>query len=546
MAVDRGAVAAGLRFLRGFPVALRQRVSHEQALARVQARLQQREEDFLWLVREAVYAQPAHPTRRLLERAGCGFNDLAELVHANGVEDALRVLLRAGVYLTADEVAGRCRVVRGSDSFDIRQADLRNPWAEQHLIGSSGGSRSGTATAIALDLDALLDQLPAYRLSLVAAGDAQWVEAVWAPPGTVGLAYCLRAAVGFERLLERWFSPVSPQAGHVSPMYGWGMAGARVTARLAGVRLPPIEHADADNPTGVLAWLTAVRRRGQTPLISLYPSTAARLCNAAERAGVDLRGVRLLLRGEPVTPARVAAATRVGADVFCLYGAIECGAIGHSCMSPVAVDDVHLHDDMHAVIQPGGDAPNAALPADALLVTTLRRSARLILINACLGDQATLDRRACGCPMQAYGWRTHLHGIHSFEKLTGMGVTFADAEVTPVLDQILPARFGGRPTDFQLIEEESSDGGARLRLVVDPRLGPLDDHALIDAFLEALAQASPTRRMMTLAWRDAGVVRIERRAPMATPSGKIMHFQRAGSRREAVGSPQSATGNPEL
>ena len=253
----------------------------------------------------------------------------------------------------------------------------------------------------------------------------------------------------------------------------------------------------------------------------------AELCNAAEQAGTDLTGVRLWLRGEPVTPGRVAAARRAGAEVFSLYGAIECGIIGHSCLAATAVDEVHVHDDLHAVIQPGPGAEGSALPADALLVTTLRRSARLILLNACLGDQATMDRRPCGCALESYGWRTHLRGIHSFEKLTGMGMTFADAEVMPVLEQVLPARFGGDPTDYQLIEEESGDGGVRLRLVVDPRLGPLDDEALIDTFLDALARVSATRRVMTLGWRAAGIVRVDRVQPLASPSGKIMHFRRA-------------------
>jgi hypothetical protein len=243
--------------------------------------------------------------------------------------------------------------------------------------------------------------------------------------------------------------------------------------------------------------------------------------------------VQLYLRGEPVTPGRVAAAHRAGAAVISLYGAIESGVVGHSCLRPAAVDEVHLHDDLHAIIQPGRDAAIGALPADALLVTSLRPSARLILLNASLGDQATVDQRACGCPLQAYGWRTHLRGIHSFEKLTGMGMTFADTEVTPVLEQVLPARFGGLPTDYQLIEEEAGDGGARLRLVVDPRLGPLDDATVVDAFLDALAQISPTRRMMTLGWRAAGVVRVDRRPPLAAPSGKIMHFRRADGANSA-------------
>lgn len=530
MAVGRDDLVAGWRFVRRLPAALRTRVSHEQALARVRERLARREEDFLWLLREAVYGQPSHPSRRLLQRAGCAFDDVAALVRAEGVEGALRTLLRAGVYLTADEVAGRRRVVRGSDSFAIAPADLRNPWARPHLIGSSGGSRSGLPSAIALDLHALLDQLPDYRVALVAAGGADWIEAVWAPPGSTGLAYGLRGTISFGRPPERWFSPVDARVNATPAFYRWGLRSARLAGFVAGVRLPLPEYADPLAPVAVLAWLQDVRQRGRTPLLSLYPSTAVRLGEAAERAGIDLNGVRLSLRGEPVTLTRVAAVERVGAQVLSLYGAIECGLIGHSCLRPAAADEVHVHDDLHAIIQPGTVAEASGLPADALLMTTLRPSARLILINACLGDQATMDRRPCACPLQECGWRTHLRGIHSFEKLTGMGMTFADAEVAPVLDQVLPARFGGAPTDYQLIEEESGDGGIRLRLVVDPRLGPLDEGALVDAFLDALGRVSPTRHVMALGWRAAGVVRIDRRRPIASTAGKIMHFRRADAR----------------
>src|SRR5262245_43696324 len=378
-------------------------MGHEEALALVRRRLAERERDFLWLLREAVYGQPSHPVRRLLERAGCAFGDVEQMVRLDGVEGALRTLYRAGVYLTADEVAGRCPVVRGSDTCRIRLVDLRNPWAGGHLVGSSGGSRSGIPGAMALDVDALLDQLPAYRLSLEAAGGADWVEAIWAPPGSTGIAFSLRRTVGFGRPPERWFSPVAMHDSGLPSAYRWTMRAVRLAGLLAGVRLPLPEHVSPVDPVPVIGWLDAVRRRGRTPILTLYPTTAARLCDAAQRAGIDLRGVRLLLRGEPVTPARVAAVRRGGAEVLSLYGAIECGVVGHGCLQPAAVDEVHLHDDLHAIVQPGTDDASAALPADALLLTTLRRSARLILLNVSLGDSATMARRPCGCPLESYG-----------------------------------------------------------------------------------------------------------------------------------------------
>ncbi len=71
-----------------------------------------------------------------------------------------------------------------------------------------------------------------------------------------------------------------------------------------------------------------------------------------------------------------------------------------------------------------------------------------------MGDQAVVSERACGCPYQQLGWTTHLHGIRSFEKLTAAGMTFLDTDVIRVLEEVLPGRFGGIPSDYQLVEEE--------------------------------------------------------------------------------------------
>lgn len=525
MARHHGDLLSGARFALRLPLVLRRRMGHQEALACVRERLARRADDFLALLRDAVWARPAHPVRRLLTHAGCAPGDVAALVHREGLEGALIALCRAGVYLTADEIAGRVPVTRGSERFLISAADLRNPWAASHLVGRSGGSRSATPSAIALDLDAVVDQVADYRLSLAAAGGGvETAEAVWAPPGSIGIAYHLRAVIAFGRPIERWFSPLTA----TTPGYDWALRIARLASRAAGARLPRPEPVSAAEPGPVLAWIEGARRRGRTPLLAIYPSAAAQLCDAAARAGVDLRGACFSLRGEPVTAARVAAVERAGAAVSSLYGAIECGVIGHGCLRRAAVDEVHVHGDLHALVQPGADTAGIPLPADALLLTTLRRSARLILVNASLGDRAAMERRQCGCPLQSYGWSTHLHGIHSFEKLTGLGMTFADAEVAPLLEQLLPARFGGAPTDYQLREEEVADGGVRLLLVIDPRVGALDEAAVVDAFLAALAEISPTRRVMALAWRAAGVVRVDRRPPATTAAGKILHFRRGG------------------
>ena len=72
------------------------------------------------------------------------------------------------------------------------------------------------------------------------------------------------------------------------------------------------------------------------------------------------------------------------------------------------------------------------------------------------------------------GWTTHLREIRSHEKLTAGGMTFLDTDLIRVLEEVLPARFGGAPTDYQLVEEEAAEGQPRVRLLVHPRIGAVD------------------------------------------------------------------------
>ena len=76
-------------------------------------------------------------------------------------------------------------------------------------------------------------------------------------------------------------------------------------------------------------------------------------------------------------------------------------------------------------------------------------------------------------------------------------MTFLDVDVIRVLDEVLPGRFGGGPTDYQLIEEETEDGRPRVRLLVHPRVGePSTSTPSADAFLTAIGRQSEGERLM--------------------------------------------------
>ena len=148
----------------------------------------------------------------------------------------------------------------------------------------------------------------------------------------------------------------------------------------------------------------------------------------------------------------------------------------------------------------------------------------MVLLNVSMGDVAKLDRRQCGCPLEGLGWTLHLHAIRSIEKLTAAGMTFLDTDVIRVLEEVLPSRFGGGPTHYQLVEEEDLEGRPRLRLLVHPAVGPLAVETVTEAFLSAIEAGQGSQKVMGLAWREARLLRVERRVPYATGSGKILHL----------------------
>jgi hypothetical protein len=535
-------VAAGGRFLWSLPGFLRHPISVEEARATLQRRLERRTVDFLGLVRRTIYACPWSPYRQLLELAGCEYGDLEAAVEREGLEGALRILVREGVYLSSDEYKGKRPVVRGSTTLTVGPAALSNPGSTPHVAAQTSGSR-GAQTSVLTDLAFIRDCAINMRLDMDAKGGGEWLTAIWQTPGAGVLRVLKYSACSAPP--ARWFSPVEPAAPGLHPSYRWRVRVLRWGGLLARVPLPRPEYVPIDDPLPIVRWMAEELRDGRTPYLRTFASSVVRVCLAALDAGMDFRGARFMMTGEPVTAARLAVVRRVGAEAWPRYGGMESGPVGYGCVEPEAADDVHLLHDMHAVVQPGRDGAGAGLPPLALLISSLLPTAPLILLNVSLGDQAQLGERFCGCPLERLGWATHLHTIRSFEKLTAGGANFQDMGVVQVLEEALPVRFGGGPTDYQLLEEEGDDGQARLRLLVHPRVGSLHDAAVADAFLEAIGQGSDSERVMAVQWRQAGLLRVERRPPLTTASGKVLHLHQL-RREHAVGlrSPPEAHPNP--
>jgi hypothetical protein len=208
---------------------------------------------------------------------------------------------------------------------------------------------------------------------------------------------------------------------------------------------------------------------------------------------------------------------------------MEAGYIGYGCLRPEVSDDLHLFDDMHAMIAADEPARSVGVAPGTLLVTSVNPDSRFFLFNASLGDRAELVERECGCPLADEGWRQHIRNVRSFEKVTAGGMTFHDWQLVSVLEQVLPGRFGGGPLDYQLVEQQEANGAPWLRLLVHPRLGGLDEAAVLEGFLTALGSGSGVGRVMSAQWRQAGWVRVERAVPHSTAAGKVLHLHRVAA-----------------
>ena len=514
----------GARFSASLPVFLRRPVTLAEAHRALRARLAQRTEDFLALAQQAIYSQPGNPYCELLRQAGCEAGDLAALVDREGLEGALQALLRQGVYLTVDEFKGRRPVVRGSFTQAVSPARLQNPLLRAQVPARTGASR-GVGTAVPINFAHLRDRAVDTLLALDARGGAGWLKGHWVVPGGGVLARLLEFSC-FGAPVARWFSQIDPAAPGLHPRYRWSARALRWSSLLAGVLLPGPEYAPLDDPLPIIRWIVDARQRGRTVHLFTFASSAVRLSEAALAAGLDLEGAQLTVTGEPLTAARLATIQRAGAQAVARYGIMECGAVGFGCLAPGAPDDVHLPNDLHALIQVAPEGA-ATLPGGALLLTSLRWTAPFILFNVSMGDRAEVVERACGCPLERLGWTTHLQDIRSYEKLTAGGMTFHDTDVIRVLEEVLPAHFGGGPTDYQLVEDEDNAGRARLRLLVRPALGPIDPESVAAVFLDAMGTGSGPERVMAQLWREANLLEIERAEPLTTPAGKILHLHQS-------------------
>jgi hypothetical protein len=325
---------------------------------------------------------------------------------------------------------------------------------------------------------------------------------------------------------ERWFTPSELRAERGRLRF---LAFTQATvglSRLWGAPVPPPRYVPPSRAVEVARWLAEARVAGSPAALSTTPSLAVRAVLAARQAGLDIEGTFFRLHSEPFTTAKQAIIESAGARAATGYGMSEVGTVGLACPAGSAPDDVHLLSDKVAVLQRLRPVGSNGGAVGALLLTTVLPSCPKLLINVDVGDYGVLEERSCGCPFEQVGLHLHLSEIRGYDKLTSEGNTFLGGDLLSLLEETLPARFGGSPTDYQLVEREH-DGLTRVELVVSPELGALGEDELVAAVIEPLLE-NPGTRLMADMWREGRTLRVVRRPPTVTEAGKILplHVER--------------------
>ena len=513
-ATDHGIALA--RLTRDLPRFLRTTITADDARAQVRQRLETREARFANLVERAVYGFPRSPYLALLRHAGCELGDLRALLRQEGIEGALGNLAQRGVYVTFDELKGRRDAIRGSRRFSFRQQDFDNPLARAHLVRYTGGS-GGPPSRVPYSLEYIAAWAATVSLSLRTHGFDGTRIAFWYPAPVHWLM--ASAQLGLQSVA--WYYPVHPLPARVSALARY----LALLGRLGGHQFPLPQRRDLSEADDMARWVAGQLRTGGPLALVTMASMGVRLGVAAGAAGHDLTGVTIVSLGEAVTEARRRHIEASGARLIVHYSTVEMTGLGCACGNPQSTDDVHIMVDQYAVAQRTREIRPDGPTVDALLVSGLEASAGKVMLNVEPGDFGQLAVRDCSCLFGSLGLTTHLSGIRSFEKLTGEGVTFARADLQRILDEVLPARFGGTSLDYQLAEEEAVNSEVRLVVRVSPTVGALDDGALRACLLDELAASGIVERYQASIWRNAGTVEVRREAPRATHRGKVMPFQ---------------------
>ena len=510
-------MALGIRqYLRTLP--------YPDAEAAVRRQLENRESNFLATVRQAIFENPHNPYREMFRLAGCAFDDLEQAVRADGLEATLRALHRQGVYLTHDEFKGKVPIVRSGRRLPATTASFRNPLGAGLAASATSGSRSkGTLAPVSTGVMLYREAITALRMRELGLENYAAVELKPILPSFTGLGSCLRGA-RLGHPVERWFVAGGSVAdsGH----YRMATRAMVVAGNLLGGGVPSPRYLPPNDFTEAAAWLARRRAEGVACVVGSFTSPAVRVAAAALEKGLDIGGTEFLVAGEALTDAKRAVLARAGTVAHVSYPVSEVGLVGHSCRRMQTGNRVHLFRDGMAVISHRRRAPLADVEVDSLLFTPLLPFCPYAVVNAEMDDSGVIEPANCDCLFSRLGFTEQVRDVFSFGKLTGQGMTLVGSDLVRILEEVLPARLGGAPGDYQLVEHEGA-AQTQITLRVSPRVRGLSAEKARACFLDATRECFGGA-LAARTWSHAEGVSVVMAEPLSTMTGKVLPLHLLG------------------
>jgi hypothetical protein len=520
-----------LRFIFGLRKYLKGRINTQQALELAQKTLRERvvnrEKNFLNLIQKGIYGYSKSPYLKLLSAKKITFSDIKQWTETEGLENTLTKLRGEGIFFTIEEYKGKKEVSRNGLRFYLDEKEFHNPFIAAAYEVRSGATRSA-GTRIRIDFDYLV-QRSFYDAFILNLHDALTSPiANWFPvfPGAPGINSSLRfARIG--NTPKKWFTQIDKTHLKLNRERSWGTSYIFYMSKLLGVPLAKPEFVDLNNAYEVAKWASNMLDYHSNCVVYTFASSAVRVCMAAKENNLNIKGTRFLVTGEPLTPQKRKEIETTGAKVIPIYGISEAGVIAAGCNQDYPESD-HCHSlmDTIAITNYKRAVPQCDAEVDALLFTSLLYDTPKILLNVEMGDYGVIDTKPCNCDFGKLGFDKHISKIRSFEKLTGEGVTFVDTDFIRIIEEVLPRRFGGESTDYQLIEEEDSRGLTHLNLLVSPNVGNVNEKDVVDVFVNELKTAEDKlwAQSGSEMWKQAGMIQIKRNYPIPTKRAKILPF----------------------
>jgi hypothetical protein len=503
--------------LRGF---LDDKITLEYAKSTIAHQVAHREENFLRTLKTNVFEYPRSPYLALFKWANITYRDVEQLVAKQGLESTLEELFEAGVYVEFEEVKGRKPIIRDGLELHPSASDFDTPNIKPVMLRHTAGS-TGAPTRTKFDFEhmrqkTLLQVITYHMFDCLKIPTATWNGPL---PLTGGFENIIRLnTMGLS--LERWFTPIIGRQANLSHYFNVLNVLMTALIKIHGLKVPKAEYVPLNDSLPIVKWaVDAVQREGGCLIVGSI-SKAVRISYTAQKHGYDLTGVIFFSGGEPLTKAKNNTIEKSGAKMVSHYVFSEAGSVGLKCQNSPHHDDVHHMANTTAFIQRPVDIFDQTV--NAFCFTTLLPSAPKTLLNAQMDDFGIIETRDCGCLLHQFGLTTHIRQVRSYRKLTGEGMTLVGSDMVRILEEDLPAQFGGSLSDYQLVEEEAENGLTKLMLYVDPSVPIADEEKLRVAFLDAMRQNMPSVRLAQAEYRYGDVVQIRRQTPIRISRSK--HF----------------------